>query len=246
MREIVLDTETTGLNPLEGHRIVEIGALEMINQVPTGQTYHVYINPERPIDPDAMAVHGITDERVAGEPVFAHFVDGFLDFIGHDVLVIHNAPFDMSFINAELERCDKPTIPMDRVVDTLVLARKKFPGAQASLDALCRRFTIDNSHRELHGALIDADLLAEVYVELIGGKQRGLSLMMDGEQASPSDANDPSSPLPSSSSERREPRPHQASEDERLAHQAFISGLKDPLWSRYDPSLTAATPDEAS
>ena len=246
MREIVLDTETTGLNPLEGHRIIEIGALEMVNQVPTGETYHIYINPERPIDPDAMAVHGITDERVAGEPVFADLVDGFLEFIGNDVLVIHNAPFDVSFINAELQRCGKTTISMDRVVDTLVLARKKFPGAQASLDALCRRFNIDNSHRELHGALIDADLLSEVYIELMGGKQRGLSLMMDSEPVSAITNQDPSSALPSPNSERRAPRPHQASEDERLAHQEFISGLKDPLWSRYDTSLGSATTDDAS
>jgi len=246
MREIVLDTETTGLNPLEGHRIIEIGALEMVNQVPTGETYHIYINPERPIDPDAMAVHGITDERVVGEPVFADLVDGFLEFIGNDVLVIHNAPFDVSFINAELQRCGKTTISMDRVVDTLVLARKKFPGAQASLDALCRRFNIDNSHRELHGALIDADLLSEVYIELMGGKQRGLSLIMDSEPASATTNQDPSLALPSPNSERRAPRPHQASEDEHLAHQEFISGLKDPLWSRYDTSLGSATTDEAS
>ena len=237
-REIVLDTETTGLSPQDGHRIIEIGALEMINHVPTGKTYHVYINPERPIDPEAMAVHGITDERVASEPVFADLVDGFLSFIGDDPMVIHNAPFDMGFINAELERCGKPVLPMDRAIDTLVMARKKFPGGQASLDALCRKFGIDNSHRDLHGAMIDTDLLAEVYIELLGGKQPGLTLALDDHAASDqSPALHPENAAPSRSSAPRPARPHHASTEELAAHQTFILAMKDPLWGQFDDRL---------
>ena len=243
MREIVLDTETTGLSPQDGHRIIEIGALEMINYVSTGKTFHVYINPERPIDPDAMAVHGITDERVANEPVFADLVDDFLNFIGDDPMVIHNAPFDMGFINAELERCGKPSLPMDRAIDTLVMARKKFPGGQASLDALCRKFGIDNSHRDLHGAMIDTDLLAEVYVELLGGKQPGLTLALD-RKTDNQIANDGAvaSAASHEKSPARPPRPHHASPEEIAAHQAFIKTMKDPLWGEYDEDLK--TPDD--
>lgn len=225
-REIVLDTETTGLNPAEGHRIVEIGALEMINHVPTGKTFHVYINPERPIDPDAIAVHGITDERVAGEPVFADIADAFIEFLGASKLVIHNAPFDMGFINAELERLGQPQLPADRAIDTLMLARRKFPGAQASLDALCRRFNIDNSHRELHGAMVDTDLLADVYIELIGGRQPGLTLNVSDQAV----ASDQTGSMPSVSRTMRPPRPHDATADEIAAHNAFIDRLPDPLW----------------
>jgi len=229
-REIVLDTETTGLNPAEGHRIVEIGALEMINHVPTGQTFHVYINPERPIDAEATAIHGITDERVAGEPVFAEIAEDFLAFIGDTSLVIHNASFDMRFINAELERLDKPALPEDRAIDTLSLARRKFPGAQASLDALCRRFNIDNSHRQLHGAMVDTDLLADVYIELIGGRQPGLTLDMTPETiAAPQGT---ASPL--ASRQMRPPRPHAPSAEEKAAHDEFISQLADPLWRSLD------------
>ncbi|NDA08281.1 MAG: DNA polymerase III subunit epsilon [Alphaproteobacteria bacterium] len=225
-REIVLDTETTGLNPAEGHRIVEIGALEMINHVPTGKTFHVYINPERPIDPDAIAVHGITDERVAGEPVFADIADAFIEFLGASKLVIHNASFDMGFINAELERLGQPQLPADRAIDTLMLARRKFPGAQASLDALCRRFNIDNSHRELHGAMVDTDLLADVYIELIGGRQPGLTLNVSDQAV----ATDQTGSMPSVSRTMRPPRPHDATADEIAAHNAFIDRLPDPLW----------------
>ena len=243
MREIVLDTETTGLSPQDGHRIIEIGALEMINHVSTGKTFHVYINPERPIDPDAMAVHGITDERVAGEPVFADLVDDFLNFIGDDQMVIHNAPFDMGFINAELERCGKTALPMDRAIDTLVMARKKFPGGQASLDALCRKFGIDNSHRDLHGAMIDTDLLAEVYIELLGGKQPGLTLALDGQAVDQKkDENEVVANISAEKSAIRPARTHHASAEELAAHQAFITSMKDPLWAEYDESLK--TPDD--
>src|SRR6056300_267791 len=176
MREIALDTETTGISPRDGHRIIEIGALELMHHLPTGRKLHLYINPEREIDDGAVAVHGITSDFLADKPVFANIVDEFLAFVGDDPMVIHNASFDMGFINAELKRLDRPVLPMAQSIDTLMMARKKFPGAQANLDALCRRFEIDNSHRDLHGALVDADLLAAVYIELLGGRQPGLSL----------------------------------------------------------------------
>ena len=176
MREIALDTETTGISPRDGHRIIEIGALELMHHLPTGRKLHLYINPEREIDDGAVAVHGITSDFLADKPVFADIVDEFLAFVGDDPMVIHNASFDMGFLNAELKRVDRPVLPMAQSIDTLMMARKKFPGAQANLDALCRRFEIDNSHRDLHGALVDADLLAAVYIELLGGRQPGLSL----------------------------------------------------------------------
>ena len=169
MREIVLDTETTGISVAEGHRIIEIGALELVNHTPTGNNLHIYINPERDIEDGAFAVHGISSEFLANKPVFADIAERFMQFVGEDQMVIHNASFDMAFINAELTRLSLPEYPMARVVDTLAIARKKFPGAQANLNALCRRFEIDNSHRDLHGALVDADLLTEVYIELLGG-----------------------------------------------------------------------------
>ena len=226
MREIVLDTETTGLKPEDGHRIIEIGALEMVNHVPTGKTLHLYINPERDIEEDAIAIHGITNERVANEPVFADIVDQFLTFIGDAQLVIHNARFDMGFINAELSRLGREVLPMERSIDTLDMARRRFPGGQASLDALCRKFNIDNSHRELHGAMIDTDLLADVYIELIGGKQPGLSL--SGPEI-PVQA-DQTTHQQSQKKTRREPRPHNPSETELQAHKAFVEGLTSPLW----------------
>ena len=176
MREIALDTETTGISPRDGHRIIEIGALELMHHLPTGRKLHLYINPEREIDDGAVAVHGITSEFLADKPVFADIVDEFLAFVGDDPMVIHNASFDMGFINAELKRLNRPVLPMAQSIDTLMMARKKFPGAQANLDALCRRFEIDNSHRDLHGALVDADLLAAVYIELLGGRQPNLAM----------------------------------------------------------------------
>ena len=231
MREIILDTETTGLSPQDGHRIVEIGALEMINHVPTGKTFHIYINPEREIEADAMAVHGITNERVANEPVFAEIADDFINFIGDAKLVIHNAPFDMGFINAELAKCGREVLPNDRAIDTLVMARRKFPGGQASLDALCRKFGIDNSHRDLHGAMIDTDLLADVYIELLGGKQPGLSLTAE-EQASAT--LETTTATPQAGKQHRPARAFPPSADEIKAHQDFVDGLKDPLWKSLD------------
>ena len=235
MREIVLDTETTGINPADGHRIIEIGALEMVNQTPTGEQYHVYINPQREIDTAAVEIHGLTSEFLAEKPVFDEIADGFLEFVGTSQLVIHNAPFDMGFINAELERAGRPAIPMDRATDTLTMARRKFPGAQANLNALCRRFEIDNSHRDLHGALVDADLLASVYIELLGGRQPDLSLEPasnraedGGTAASGSDA--------AAFAIRADPakfeRPHAASEAEMAAHATIVGRLKDPIWQR--------------
>ena len=176
MREIVLDTETTGLDPFEGHRIVEIGGVELHNHMPTGRTYHQYINPERDMPEEAFAVHGLGLDFLGDKPTFAQIGRQFLDFVGDATLVIHNAAFDMKFLNAELKWMDVRTLPMGQARDTLELARKKFPGAQNSLDALCRRFGIDNSAREKHGALLDSELLAEVYLELIGGRPPDFSL----------------------------------------------------------------------
>lgn len=176
MREIVLDTETTGLDPADGHRIVEIGAVELNNHMPTGRHFHEYINPERPMPEEAFAVHGLGDDFLRTKPVFARVSQAFTEFVGEARLVIHNAGFDMKFLNAELTRLNMPTLPMTQALDTVALARRRFPGAPASLDALCRRFGIDNTARTLHGALLDAEILAEVYLELIGGRQPGLSL----------------------------------------------------------------------
>lgn len=222
MREIVLDTETTGLDPKSGHRVIEIGCLEMVNHIATGRTFHEYLDPERDVPPDAAEIHGITTEMLKGKPLFADKAEEFVAFIGDAKLVIHNASFDLGFLNAELGRLDLPTIPASRAIDTVQLARRKFPGAPASLDALCKRFNIDNSARTKHGALLDAELLADVYIELIGGRQPGLSLAADraqsGAQAAPKER------------AVRPPRPHAASAEESAAHAKFLEGLKDPIW----------------
>lgn len=223
MREIVLDTETTGLSPKAGHRIVEIGCVELLNHVPTGAHYHVYINPERDMPDEAFRVHGLSDAFLADQPVFATVVGDFLDFITDAPLVIHNAEFDMGFLNAELKLLGFPALPMTRSVDTVRLARSKFPGAQASLDALCRRFGIDNSARTKHGALLDAELLAEVYLELIGGRQPGFGLTGDRENTGPVDA----APVERTA---RPPRPHAPSASELAAHREFIARLQNSIW----------------
>lgn len=222
MREIVLDTETTGLDPAAGHRIVEIGCLELVNHVQTGEQFHRYINPERDMPEEAFRIHGLASDFLAGFPIFADLVEDFLAFIGDAPLVIHNAEFDMKFINAELAQAGRPTLERGRAVDTLAIARRRFPGGQVSLDALCRRFEIDNSARELHGALLDSQLLAEVYLELIGGRQPGFEL-------SESRATAASAPQPPSAEVRR-PRPHAPSDAEREAHAAMLARLKDPVW----------------
>lgn len=231
MREIVMDTETTGLDPHDGHRIVEIGGVELMNHVPTGRVYHQYINPERDMPTEAFEVHGLSAERLSKEPVFSAVADDFIAFIGDAKLVIHNASFDMKFINAELGWLNKPAIPFDRAVDTLAIARKKFPGSPASLDALCRRFGIDNSAREKHGALLDSEILADVYLELIGGRQPDLAGALDAGPARNSD------PVQTTSdwkpSPRSKPLPSRLTEEERAAHEAFVEKLgDDAVWRR--------------
>lgn len=238
MREITLDTETTGLNPSTGDRVVEIGCLELSGHVPTGETFHTYLNPEREMPEGAFAVHGLSDNFLAGQPLFADRAADFLAFIGDDPLVIHNADFDLGFLNMELERAGLAPLAVTRAIDTVTIARAKFPGQKASLDALCRRFNIDNSHRELHGALKDAELLAEVYLELKGGRQQGLGL--SGEPAAPASGGGKAERAVQKSatsgasgvSGARAPRPHAPTDEERAAHAVFLEKIKDPLWSR--------------
>lgn len=230
MREIVLDTETTGFEPHEGHRIVEIGAVELFNHVPTGRTYHQYINPERAMPQEAFQVHGLGDDFLRDKPKFAAIAQDFLDFIGPDSkLVIHNAAFDMKFLNAELGWVQKPLIANDRALDTLMIARRKFPGSPASLDALCRRFNIDNSSRTLHGALLDSEILAEVYLELIGGRQPGFGLSIDPVPAKNASVTaDDWRPRP-----RPVPLPPRLTEAEAEAHAAFVAKMgASAIWNR--------------
>lgn len=234
MREIVLDTETTGFDPEAGDRIVEIGAVELINHLPTGETFHVYINPERPMPEDAFAVHGLSDDFLADKPVFADIAEAFLRFVGQARLVIHNAAFDLRFLNWELGRLGHPPFPEDRALDTLALARRRFPGASASLDALCRRFGIDNSGRTLHGALLDSQLLAEVYLELIGGRQPGLAIEAAPRPLALSAAARPEAG-PGGSGRRSRPRPlpPRLTEAEAEAHRAFVEAMGPAaLWLR--------------
>jgi len=229
MREIVLDTETTGFEPNEGHRIVEIGAVELFNHVPTGRTYHQYINPERDMPTEAFEVHGLGEEFLRDKPVFAAIAQDFLDFIGEDAkLVIHNAAFDMKFLNAELGWAKKPLIANDRALDTLMMARRRFPGSPASLDALCRRFNIDNSSRTLHGALLDSEILADVYLELIGGRQPVFGLTVDTSRAKNAGADDDWRPRP-----RPTPLPSRITPEEAEAHAAFVAKLGEKaIWTR--------------
>ncbi|MGL4810463.1 MAG: DNA polymerase III subunit epsilon [Beijerinckiaceae bacterium] len=236
-REIVLDTETTGLDWAKGDRIIEIGCVELVNHIPSGQTFHVYINPQCPVHPDAMRVHGITDEFLKDKPVFAAIADDFLGFIGDATLVIHNASFDIGFINAEIGRLGHAAIAMTRVVDTLALARRKHPGAANSLDALCARYGIDNSRRTHHGALLDSEILAEVYGELIGGRQAafGLAPVMNGETVSNNGT------VTSLLRQRPEPLPPRLTEQEQQAHAAFVAGLgSDALWKQFIREAGAA------
>ena len=223
MREVVLDTETTGLEPGQGHRIVEVGAVELVNHIPSGRRFQRYLDPERDMPEGAERVHGLTREFLARHQRFAEEADAILAFIGEAKLVMHNAPFDLGFLNAELERIGKPPIPAERTVDTLTIARRKFPGAPASLDALCKRFGVDRSMREKHGALLDAELLTEVYLELTGGRQPGLEL----QRAAPTPDAAPAPRAPRT----RAPRPHAPTEAEAAAHAAFVATLKDPIWN---------------
>lgn len=228
MREIVLDTETTGFDPGSGDRIVEIGAVELLNHLPTGEVYHQYINPERSMPESAFEVHGLGDDFLRDKPVFAEVGQAFLEFIGDANLVIHNAAFDIKFLNAELGWMNLPAISWDRAVDTLAMARSKFPGSPASLDALCRRFGVDTSARTLHGALLDSEILAEVYLELIGGRQPGLVL---------SGRDTATGTEESGESWRLRPRPTplapRLTEDEKKAHAAFVDSMgEDALWKK--------------
>ena len=229
MREIVLDTETTGLSPHEGHRIVEIGGVELINHVPTGRTYHQYINPERSMPAEAFNVHGLSEEFLRKHPVFAEIAPAFSEFVGDGILVIHNAPFDMAFINYELKTLNCEIIPEEQVLDTLALARKKHPMGPNSLDALCRRYGVDNSVRTKHGALLDAELLASVYLELIGGRQQNLAISQDVVEATSEEkrASAPAHPRPT-------PLPSRLTEQEAAAHDALVDGLgPSALWHSY-------------
>lgn len=221
MREIVLDTETTGLDPNAGHRIVEVGAIELLNHVATESNFREYLNPDRDMPEEAFRVHGLGNDFLKDKPRFEDVADRFLDFIQDSPLVIHNAAFDIGFLNAELKRANRPLIDPARAIDTVTMARKRYPGAQASLDALCRRFEIDNSSRTLHGALLDCELLAEVYLELRGGRQPGLDL--DKQRAT-------AQAVRSAKREPRPARPHAASEAELQAHALLLDGLSEPLW----------------
>ena len=220
MREVVLDTETTGLDPGSGHRIVEIGCVELHRHIATGETFHCYLDPERDMPDEAFRVHGLSMAFLADKPKFADVADTFLAFLGDAPLVIHNAAFDMGFINAELRRLDRSPVPADRAIDTVALARRRFPGAQASLDALCRRFDIDLSARTKHGALLDAELLADVYLELSGGRQPALHLVADASTEATIRIDRP----------HRAARAHAPSDAERAAHAELIARLSDPIW----------------
>ncbi|NBX74549.1 MAG: DNA polymerase III subunit epsilon [Alphaproteobacteria bacterium] len=222
MREIVLDTETTGTNHAGGDRIVEIGCVELINLVPTGKVYHQYLNPERPMPPEAQAVHGLSDDFLRDKPVFAEVVDAFLNFIGEAPLVIHNAAFDMGFLNAELQRLGFAALPAARATDTVLMARKKFPGQRNNLDALCERFQVDRSARkDFHGALLDAQLLAAVYLELKGGAQPTFDIAATASAVVMNVG---------AARQFRHPRPHAPTEAERDAHAEFLKKISHPLW----------------
>jgi DNA polymerase-3 subunit epsilon len=231
MREIVMDTETTGLDPRRGDRLVEIACVELRNYMPSGRVWHEYINPERDVPREAFAVHGLSTQFLSDKPLFPALAEAFLEFIDGATLVIHNASFDMGFINMELSRIGRPPVPLERVVDTLALARRKHPAGPNSLDALCKRYGIDNSARTRHGALLDAELLAEVYLQLVGGQQPGFDLShsktaVKGSRAAASAVRTRSQPLPA-----------RIEASERDAHRAFVSGMKEPVWRLYrEPS----------
>ena len=230
MREIVLDTETTGLDPKSGDRIVEIGAIELFNHMPTGKTFHEYLNPEKKMPQEAFAVHGLSDDFLKGKPLFRQIMENLTTFIGESKMIIHNAAFDMKFLNAELLKAGGRLYPLDQAIDTLMIARKKYPGAQNSLDALCRRFSIDNSVREKHGALLDSELLSDVYLELIGGRQPDLIL-----EPQPRDFN-----LSRIDKERGLQRKRDTqlntliTKEEELAHNEFVETLGDySIWKKH-------------
>lgn len=223
-REVVLDTETTGLKPEEGHRIVEIGCVELVNHVQTGRTFRAFFNPGRAMDAKASEVSGITDEMLVDQPLFGELAEAILDFIADAPIVAHNAAFDMGFLNAELTRVGRPPLPMEQAIDTWQIAKKKYPGAPASLDALCKRFNIDLSERTKHGALLDAKLLADVYLELCGGRQFGMTLQAEFDAAAMMRARAP----------RTAPLKPLLTADEEAAHAAFLETFKTtPIWKQY-------------
>lgn len=223
MREIVFDTETTGLSFSGGDRLIEIGCVELIHRVETGRTFHAYVNPGRPVHPDAVAVHGLSDSFLSDKPAFSAVVAELLDFLGDSPLIAHNAGFDFSFLNGELKLCERALLSTDRMVDTLKIARQRHPGAKHTLDALCVRFGIDRSHRVLHGALLDAQLLSQVYVELRGGRQIGLGLAVEPVEVVRSEVTRAAQSV-------RPARHFAATADELARHAAFIAGIKEPLW----------------
>ncbi|MGB7407596.1 MAG: DNA polymerase III subunit epsilon [Pontixanthobacter sp.] len=228
MREIIFDTETTGLDPKTGDRMVEIGCVEMIGRVETGETFHAYYNPERDMPAGAEAVHGLSEKFLSQKPLFRDCVDELLDFIGDAPLVAHNAAFDFGFLNNELALIDREPIAMDRMIDTVAIARRKHPGAKLSLDALCTRYGVDRSHRVKHGALLDAELLTQVYIELTGGRQIGLELAAELEavpEPAPSRALANDRPF-------RTPRPHAPTAAELSRHQAFVKQIETPIWNK--------------
>lgn len=233
MREIVFDTETTGIDPKQGHRMVEIGCVELIDRMPTGKTFHAYYNPERDMPAEAEAIHGLSIQFLTEKPLFANEVDAFLDFIGGDRLVAHNAGFDFSFLNNELGLCAREAICLTRKVDTLELARRKHPGGKHSLDALCTRYGVDRSHRVLHGALLDAELLAQVYLELTGGRQIAMGLVPDAPtETSPASEPNMAALAPSADRPVRPARPHCANDEELTRHAAFLERIARPIWNR--------------
>jgi DNA polymerase III subunit epsilon len=235
MREIVFDTETTGLNPATGDRLVEIGCVELVNKVETGRVYHAYFHPDRDMPIEAERVHGLSIAFLADKPRFREAVEDLLEFIGDAPLVAHNASFDFGFLNAELGACGRPIVAMGRMIDTLAIAKVRHPGAKLSLDALCTRYGIDRSHRVKHGALLDAQLLAQLYVELSGGRQIGLGLadeVVRGDIVTASE-----DILVTISRPIRSPRPHGASPEEILRHQAFVATLVNPVWAGFGPAV---------
>jgi DNA polymerase-3 subunit epsilon len=231
MREVIFDTETTGLDPHNGDRMVEIGCIELIGRIETGRTFHAYFNPEREMPPEAEQVHGLTTAFLATQPTFAERADELLSFLGDAPLVAHNAEFDFAFLNAELERAGRAPIASERMIDTVAIARRKHPSAKLSLDALCARYGIDRSHRVKHGALLDAQLLAQLYVELTGGRQIGLGLVGSEDLAAAASAPAATGAL-RAVRPLRPPRPHAPSPEELARHRAFIAEIKDAIWTR--------------
>jgi DNA polymerase-3 subunit epsilon len=227
MREIVLDTETTGLSPEKGDRVVEIGCVELFNHIPTGKIFQTYLNPERSMGAVAQEIHGLTDDFLKNQPIFLKIVDEFLSFIGESTLIIHNAEFDLSFMNSELKRIGRENIKFERAIDTLSIARKKFPGAQNNLDALCRRFDVDSSRRDLHGALLDSEILAEVYLELIGGKEPDLNLVNQKKEEGKKTTN-----TRRQENKRDTLLKYGISQVEEEQHLEFMQNLKNPIWNK--------------